>query len=487
MSRGLGVIRDFIFSKVFGTGTGELAYNLDAYFVAFRVPDFVYTMIIFGAMSAAFIPIYKSFKDQNDADLFASRALNLLLVFVLFFSGLFWLLAPELIPLLAPGFDSEVHALATKLTRIMLLSPIFLGLSSVFQGIENSHKTFWGIALAPIVYNLSIICAAYIFGDKYGVYALAWGVAFGAFLHLLVQVPGAIYTGFRYRLNFNFNDEGVISFVKLTIPRLFGISIAQISLLVDTLIASTLALGSISVYNYALNLQSLPHGVVAVSMSVAVFASLSENVTAERLNTFIQIIKKSTSNILFWVIPAVLGIFLTKDLLVNIVLRGGSFTANDAVLTIETLGTFIWASLGMSLIPLFARCFYSLKDTKGPVIIAFASMLLNISISLVLTQYFHLPIWALAISACVSQSFNAILLIVYLSKKLSVSILAFFESKQLTWIIVHSGVMALVVNSFRIYIFPNDITELFTVSLLGVLIYFGLHRLTKTIPALREV
>ena len=388
LSRFLGLLRDFVFSKIFGVGSEGGAFALDAYFAAFKIPDLLYTLLIAGAMSAAFIPIYTQLMKKGDdqSSLFASRILNGLLLLLFSVSILAWIFAPQLVPLIAPGFEEEVMKTTVELTRVMLLSPLFLGLSSVFQGIENSHKKFLGIALAPIVYNLSIIAAAWFFAPEYGVYALAWGVVIGAALHFLVQLPGGMQSSFRYHLNFQFKSKEVKDFIRLSLPRLFGISVTQMGIFVDTIIASLLAIGSLSIFNYALNLQSLPYGVVAISLSVAVFSTLSEQ--ADEPKKFMKTMRKSLHTIVFWALPAVVGLFVLREAVVVLILQGGAFDEAATVMTTLTLGIFVWAALGQSLVPLFARAFYSLHETKIPVGIAFFAVLLNMTSSLILTQLY---------------------------------------------------------------------------------------------------
>ncbi len=480
-SRFLGVARDFVFSKIFGAGA-----DLDAYFAAFRIPDLLYTLLIFGAMSAAFIPIYtRMMKKGEKADVFASRVMNGLLVLLILASGIAWVLAPWIVPLLAPGFEESVLESTVVLTRIMLLSPIFLGLSSVFQGVENSHKKFLGIALAPIVYNLSIIIAAWFFGEEYGVNALAWGVVAGAFAHFAVQVPGVFRTNFKYHFDWRMKSKEMKEFVKLTIPRLFGVSVTQMGIFVDTIIASLLAAGSLSIFNYSMNLQSLPYGVVAVSFSVAVFSTLSEDATENDKKDFLATMKKSTHSILFWVLPAILGLFLLREVVVDLILRGGAFGEEAAAMTALTLGVFVWAALGQSMIPLFARAFYALHETKRPVLIGFCAVGLNMLCSLVLTQIYGFEVWALAVSAILSATVNAGLLVFFLGRFMKVRVRDFFDFGVLLKIVFSTAVMGTGVIALGMIEYPSLLIEALVMVAVGGGLYLGLGKVLKTIPALR--
>lgn len=485
-SRFLGLLRDFVFAKIFGVGGEGGAFALDAYFAAFRLPDLVYTLLIAGAMSAAFIPIYSRLQktDSEAASLFASRILNGLLILLILISALIWIFAPQLVPLLTPGFDATLVQSTVELTRIMLISPFLLGLSGVFQGIENVHKSFWGIALAPIVYNLSIILAAWFFAPEFGVYALAWGVVLGAGLHFIVQLPGALHTAFRYHLNFDFKHPEVKEFIQLSLPRLFGISVTQMGVFVDTILASLLTLGSLSIFNYALNLQSLPYGVVAISLSVAVFSTLSEQ--ADDPKKFMKTMRKAMHAIFFWALPAVLGLFLLRREVVDLILSGGAFDASASAMTAFTLGLFVWAALGQSVVPLFARAFYSLHETKTPVLIAFVSVLINVICSFLLTRVYHFEVWALALSALLSTSMNAFLLWIFLAKKLKVRLWDFYEPRAFVWVLLSSAFMGLEVLLLEQIAYPHLVIEVSVVGGVALLSYLGLARLTQTIPSLHE-
>src|SRR3989338_3572901 len=256
LSRLLGVFRDYLFAKIFGIG-------LDSYYAAFRIPDLLYTLLIMGALSTAFIPLYTKVRarGEQEASLFASQILNG--IFILFFGVgiLAFAFAPFFVPWIAPGLSSEDLEVAIDLTRLMLLSPLFLGISSVLQGIENTEKKFLGMALAPLVYNLSIIVGAAFFGPRFGVYALGFAVVAGAFLHFLVQIPSILHTSFTYRFSLPKLTKESLSrpfsvahlavskdmkdFIRLSLSRIFGMSAVQIGLLVDTILASLISVGAL--------------------------------------------------------------------------------------------------------------------------------------------------------------------------------------------------------------------------------------------------
>lgn len=431
LSRLLGLLRDAVFSGIFGVGAEGGKYALDAYYLAFKIPDFLYTLLIFGALSSAFIPLYTELRTKNGqekASHFGSQVLTGVMTLLVIFTGLAFLLAPYLIPLLAPGFTPEVQSLSVDLTRIMLLSPLFLGLSSIFQGIENAHKSFWGMALAPLLYNTSLIASAFFFGVDHGVYALAWGVALGALLHLLVQVPGVFLTPFHFEWILSFKGKEWKEFMKLAIPRIIGTSALQISVLTDAILATLLPLGSLSLYAYAFNLQSLPYGIVAVAVSTAVFTSLSEQ--AENKAMFTKTLRHSLYSILYWVLPAVFGLFILREPIIQFFLERGAFTSESTLKTAELLAIFVWSALPQSIIPLFSRAFYSLKETWIPVIIALVSLTLGLSFNLLGIFIFKGGIEVLAWGNLLAGTFNALLLAFLLFKKFKLPFKEFLFQKD---------------------------------------------------------
>lgn len=478
LSRVLGVLRDAVFAKIFGIGDEGGIFALDAYYLAFRIPDLLYTLLILGALSSAFIPLYTRLKKKNEAEAnrFVNDVLSSVFLLLLILGGLLFLIAPWVLPFLAPGFDSETQKIAVDLTRILLLSPLFLGLSGILQGVENVHQRFFGMALAPLLYNGSIILAALLFGADYGVYALAWGVAAGAALHFLTQVPGVFGTSFRFRARVPEWTKAVKEFFYLSLPRVLGMSASQITLFVDFALASTFSLGAVSVYSYALNLQAFPYGVVAISFSVAIFSTLAEQALLEDKHDFTRTLKNSFETIWFWALPATVGLFLLRAPLVELILKGGAFDETAFILTTKTFAILIWSALPLSLIPLWSRAFYSLSNTKTPVMISIVTMLLNVALSVTLTQAYDLSVYGLAAANFVASTFNALLLFVFLRRDLAAKSKALLPFKLLLSSTIAVVSMSGVVLFLRDFSYGHVFWELLLSSFLGGLVYMGVVR-----------
>ena len=377
ISRLLGLVRDRLLAGTFGAGE-----DLDVYFAAFRIPDFVYGILIMGGISAIFLPVFAEYfkKDEEKGWQLASNILNCFLVLLILICGLLALFTPWLIKFITPGFSAEQKALAVSLTRIMFLSPIFLGLSSLFSGVLHYFNRFFAYSIAPIIYNLSIILGILVFVPIFGLYGLAYGVILGAALHWLVQIPTAKISGFRYLPIFNFRSAGLKKVFKLMVPRTIGTAAFHINLMVITAIASTLVAGSISIFNFANNIQHFPIGIIGASFALASFPVLSRSWVDGQREKFLENFSSVFRQILFLIIPVSVLVFLLRAQLVRLILGTGQFGWQDTRLTAACLGLFCFGIFAFSAVPFLSRVFYSFQDTKTPVIISLVTIALNVSL-----------------------------------------------------------------------------------------------------------
>lgn len=414
-SRLLGLLRDRILASQFGAGD-----TLDIYYAAFRVPDLVYSLLIVGALSAAFIPVFTGLAAKNKKEKaweLASGILNLEVATIIFISFFLVLFTPFIMKLVVPGFPEDKLESAVMFTRIMFLSPLFLGISAVFGGMLVSFKRFLAYSLAPIMYNLGIIFGAVFLVKIMGPIGLAWGVVLGAGMHMLIQYPAVKLSGFHYKLNFikYFKNKNVRKVVKLMVPRSLGMAVTQINILVITIFASTLASGSLAIFNFANNIQSVPLGLFGISFAVAAFPHLSSLASKEDNKNLIRIFFRTFRRIIFFVIPLSILIFILRAEIVRAILGTGKFDWEDTVLTLQVLGILSLSLFAQSLIPLLARTFYALQDTKTPFYIALISEAVNISMVILLIKKYELM--GLAIAFSVSSVLNAGLLIAMLKKR----------------------------------------------------------------------
>ncbi|MBU2214278.1 murein biosynthesis integral membrane protein MurJ, partial [Patescibacteria group bacterium] len=342
-SRLLGLFRDRLLASSFGAGD-----TLDIYYAAFRIPDLIYNLLILGALSSALIPVFTSLisKDlKEEAWNLINGLLNVLFFSIILFSAVLCLFTPWLMQWLTPGFSPEKMAATVSFTRIMFLSPIFLSISGIFGGILTSFRRFLVYAIAPVFYNLGIIIGVIFLTKILGPIGLAWGVVLGAFFHMLIQYPAAKKLGFRHSWMFlqAWKNEQVRKVFRLMLPRTLSIAVNQINLLVITIFASTLASGSLAVFTFAQNLQSVPLGLFGISFAIAVFPLLSSLAAKEAKAEFIKTFSVTLRQIIFFVIPLSAFIFVLRAQIVRVVLGSGKFDWEDTILTFQCLGIFAFS------------------------------------------------------------------------------------------------------------------------------------------------
>lgn len=377
----LGLIRDRLLAGTFGAGS-----DLDVYYSAFTVPDFIALVLIFGAIAAAVIPIFSGYliKDKEEAWRYVSRLLNVFLGCLIIVCIILVIFTPSIISITAPGFSGHKKDLAVLLMRIMFLSPIILGASNMISGILQVFHRFLVTAIAPLLYNCGIIIGILFFVPMFGLQGLAWGVVLGGILHLLVQLPAFIFSGFKYKASFDYKDSGVQKTIKLMIPRSLGLGAGQLNTIATTAIASTLLAGSIAVFNLANNLSSILVNAVAVSVSTASFPSMSLAFLQEQNGEFLRKFSSIFRQILFLVIPISLLTLILRAQIVRVILGVGKFGWADTKLTTACLGILALNLIAQALILFLSKTFYAAHNTKIPAIISGATVAFNIILSLML-------------------------------------------------------------------------------------------------------
>lgn len=405
-SRFLGVLRDHILAGKFGAGL-----ELDIYFAAFRIPDFIYSLVVMGALSAGFIPIFSSLIQKNiknsehkeSLNKLVANIFNALLLLILILSVLGIIFARPLTIWLTPGFSIEAQSQTILLTRIMFLSPLFLGMSGVLGGILQSYKRFFIYSLSPIFYNLGIIFGALFLTQYFGLMGLAWGVVLGAFLHFSIQLPTVISLGFRYSFYLNWKDQSLRQIARMMGPRTMSLAVSQINLIAMTILASSLETGSLTVFNLANNLQSFPLGVFGISFAVAAFPFLSEQ--ANNLELLKNRFSSTLRQILFFIIPASVLIITLRAQIIRVVLGSGAFSWRDTLMTMDTLSFFVLSLFAQASIPLLVRVFYARKNSAIPFYLALFSVSVNIFLAWILKDYFGVAGLALAFSIATILNF----------------------------------------------------------------------------------
>ena len=371
LSRFFGVYRDRLLSGTFGAG-----HELDAYYAAFRFPDFFFNLFVLGAIGAGFIPVMSSYLAQDRGQEgpaapswhFVQRLATVIGVIITATSIFCGLFAPVLVPLVTPGFTPENIRLTVTLTRIMFLGGPILALSSVMGSVLQSHRRFLAYSLAPIAYNVGIIIGTLFLGRRYGVVGAAWGVVLGIILHFFIQFIAARSLGFRFRWRWQPRDAGVREVIRLAVPRTLSLAMSQVNLIILTSVATTIGIGALAVFNLANNLQSFPVSLIGISFAVASFPVVAALAAEGRHAELVKEFSRLTRTVLYLAVPATVVFLLLRAQIVRVVLGTGRFSWNDTVMTSDAMAYFIISLFAQALIPIIARTFFALHDVKTPLV-----------------------------------------------------------------------------------------------------------------------
>ena len=416
VSRLLGLVRDRILASHYGAGD-----VLDTYYAAFRLPDLVFELLVVGSLGAAFIPVFTRLiakKDDADAWTCANGVFFIVVGVLSIFAAIGILFAPYLMHFIVPGFPEEKMMQSAELARVMFLGPIFLAASAVLGGVLVSFRRFVFYSMAPLFYNIGIIIGAVFFVQYVGIIGLAWGVVLGSFLHFLINFSAAFSTGFRFCFPSMLlcKDKNVTRTIRLMLPRMLTSASSQISLLLITLFASTLAAGSLTVFTFAINIQSVVLGLIGVPFALAAFPVLSNKFATGDTTAFTGVLSQTLRRILYYAVPLSIIFFVLREQIVRVVYGAGHFDIDDTVLTYQILGILCVSLFAQSIIPLLARGFYAMHNTKTPFYIAITAQVLNVIIILLLIR--KVGIFAIAIAFSLTAVFNATFLFAVLHRKI---------------------------------------------------------------------
>ena len=387
LSRLLGLARQMVIGALFGT-SGEV----DAYLAANRITETVFLIVAGGALGSAFIPTFASHlarEDRAGAWQLASSVINLTLIVMTIVVGLLALFAPTLVgTLIAPGLSPPLQVLTVRLLRLMLVTPVVFGVSGVVMGALNAHQHFLLPALAPSIYNLSIIGGAVILGPRWGVYGMAFGVVVGSFLHLLVQVPQLLRYSARWVPMLGLHDPSVHEVGRLMAPRVLGTAVAQINLVINNSLAAGMGEGAISAINFAWMLMLLPQGVFAQAVGTAAFPTFAAQAARGEWEELRDTLSGTLRGIFFLSIPATMGLIALGKPLVSLFFERGAFGSASTNAVAWALTFFALGLVGHAGLEIVARAFYALHDTFTPVWVGALAMGLNVVLSLTLPKVF---------------------------------------------------------------------------------------------------
>lgn len=443
ISRLIGILRDRLFAHYFGVGD-----TLDIYYAAFRIPDFIFNLLIVGALSAGFIPVFLEAwsKDKDEAWRITNSILNAVAISMGLICLVLFFITPQLLTILVPGFSPDKITLTATMTRIMLLSPIILGLSGVVNSVLMAFKNFLIFSLCPVVYNIGIIIGTIVLAPRLGITGLAWGVIIGAILHLIIQAPMLFAHGFTYRPVLQLANNHVKKIWKLTIPRTLGLATQQLNFIVTTIIGSTLASGSIAIFNFANNLQYFPIGIIGHSFSLAAFPAFATLRAEGKIEEMINQLSRTVRQILFLILPITIIFLLLRAQIVRVVLGSGKFDWTGTVLTADTLAFFTLSLFAQSLILLLTRAFYALTDTWTPFVLSLMGVAINVIASLYFKTIYG--VLGLAIAFSLAAIIQFIFMWLLLHRKLG-SLREVQILHSLYKICIAAIIMAIVIQSLK--------------------------------------
>ncbi|MCL4364255.1 murein biosynthesis integral membrane protein MurJ [Patescibacteria group bacterium] len=392
--------------------------QLDVFFAAFRIPDLIYEILITGAITSTFIPIYLQYKnDHKDLTENISSIINLILLLLIVFIFVVYLFIDRVMPVLTPGYSKEKMDQIIIFSRILLVGQLpFFVLGNFLTGIGQANKTFFLSALAPVLYNLTTIVFTVLFSQKLGLTAPVWGIVLGAFLLFLVQIPLIFKSGFSFEFIIK-KTRGLKDFFRLAGPRAFTVVVAQIDATIDLTLATLLGSGAYTVFYFAQHLQLLPVSVIGIAFGQASLPYLSEIYQEKRFDEFAKIITDSLLNLFFMILPMAIFFIFARTPLIRLFFGGEKFDWEATVQTAITLSYFAVALPFHTIYYLLTRCFYSMMDSKTPFYVSASSIAINTILSLTFVFLLHLPIWSLAISFSVAMTINSLVLFFILTKK----------------------------------------------------------------------
>ncbi|MBU3968728.1 oligosaccharide flippase family protein [Patescibacteria group bacterium] len=386
ISQILALVRDRLLAHTFGASS-----TLDIYYAAFRIPDIILVFAASVVSISILVPflVEKINESTEIGHNFIKHVFTSFFIFIIFVSTIVFFLIPYITNIVFPGIDDpkSVQELI-MLTRILLLSPIILGLSNLFSSILQVFKRFFTYAIAPVLYNVGIIIGIIFLYPIFGIKGLAFGAVLGALMHFFVQVPIVIKRGFLPAFVFPINLGYVKKIIWNSLPRTFTLSTSQLSILILLGMASVMQEGSISIFNFSNNLQSVPLALIGASYSLAVFPMLSKFFSDGDRKNFLDHTITAVRHIIFWSLPITIMFIVLRAQIVRTILGSGSFSWSDTKLTAASLAIFVVSAVAQGLILLFIRGYYASGNTKKPLLINTISAILIIVFSFLLTNLF---------------------------------------------------------------------------------------------------
>jgi len=419
ISRILGFVRDILFANFFGTNMFA-----QAFVVAFRLPNMLRHMVGEGAADSAIVPILTEYKHTKTVEEYweASRViLCFMFVFLLIFSVIGVFFAPLLVKVIAPGFlaSNEKFLLTVSLTKMMFPYILFIGLVSYCKGVLNSLNYFFTPAFSPVVLNISMIFSLLVFCHIFGIKGMVFGVIIGGILELGIQILPLYKKGFRLiKLN-SFYHPVIKRIGKLILPRAIGTAVYQLSILMDTVLASLtwiVGSGGVAALYYSNRLVQLPLAIFGISLATAVLPNMSKSFAQKKIHDFKNTILFSLKTVFAIMIPSTIGFLILSKFIIQLLFQRGEFTNYSTNITSNALFFYSLGLFAYAGIKILVSAYYAMSDTKTPLKTAFVSLLLNLFLNLLLM--WPLKVGGLACATSIAAMMNLFFLYYFLTKKI---------------------------------------------------------------------
>lgn len=424
-----GIIRTRLLISYFGAGPTQEAYQL-----AFQIPDLMFQLIVMGALSAAFIPIFVKLKQQDEQKAFqmSSVILNIMVLFFITIAAIIFIFAGEITKFRTGArFTPEQLEITTNLTRIMLGTQILFAISNIFGAVLQSYQRFIIPSIAPILYNFGIVLGVYLFAGQYGIYAAGIGGVIGAFFHMLVQAPLAFKFGFRFKFSLNLKTEGVKELLKMAPPRVLSIGIDQLQDLSLGFFATSIGNLSFLVMTYSLTLMTLPIRFFGTPIGQASLPFLSQKAQEKDFTQFRQLVMQSLHQISFFALPASVMILILRVPIVRIAFGARELPWVTTVMIGRTVAIIAISIAAQAMVQLLIRSFYALGDTKTPFYITICTVFFYLAGSSAATFYTSYGVYALAGVTSITALLELFLFMILLHRRVGGFLTSEFWTPQL--------------------------------------------------------
>lgn len=419
-----GLLSYRLLASTFYDPSQEVQRQLDAYWVAFQPSDMVFQLLVVGALSAAFIPVFTAQKQKSEAEAFrmASSLINLLLLLFGVAALVVAVFAPDVVRFMTgPGFTDDQVALAASMTRIMLLAQFFFAVSNFLSGMIQSYQRFIVPALSPVLYNMGIIFGTLILSRWFGIYGPVYGVLLGAFLHMAVQIPLAKKLGFRHRLEIDLRNDGLRRVVKLTAPRAVGVGIDLIQPYFLTFFITSLANANLTLMRFAQRLMTIPIRIFGVPIGQAALPFLSKESSEGEWTRFRSLLLQSLHQVAFFALPASVLLLVLRVPIVRFAFGAKNFPWTDTVLTGKLVAILALSVAAQAATHVLVRGFYALHDTRRPFVVSVSSMVIGVALGWWVTYMTDFGMLGLAFSLTFTGWLEALLLFWLLHKRVQFS------------------------------------------------------------------